>query len=83
MLLVQVFSETYEILIVGSPLELKVNATDSFEFRSSHLYAGTSLDLFILVFVDRKPNMILLTHISEVLVALFNHDVGGSETMNL
>ena len=51
MLLVQVFSETYKVLIVGGPLELQVNATDSFELRSF----GTPFAKWVLNIISAAP----------------------------
>ena len=71
-LLVQVFSETYKVLIVGSPLELQVNATDSFELRSFGTpfanWIGIDARLIpsqysLFSFMYLSPNMILRTHI--------------------
>jgi len=82
-LLIQVFSETYQILIVSSPLELQVYATDSLKFwsrsRPNFLYC-LRLDACLILSQSRfiifcflvygKPNVITLTHICKILVAL-------------
>ena len=94
-LLIQVFSETYQILIVSSPLELQVYATDSLKFGSSRsdfldrlrLDAGLILSqLRPIIFgfsVYGKPLVITYTHIGKILVALIQHDVSGSKTVKL
>lgn len=94
-LLIQVFSETNEILIVSGPLELQVYATNSLKFWSSRpnflncirLDAGLILSqsrfIIFCFLVYGKPSVITLTHICKILVALIQHDISGSKTVKL